>query len=437
MSRRVAISGTGTITALGMDLNDLWSAMTQGRSGIAWITRFDPAGYECRAAGQLPADMINIRKLVPKSYRKATKVMCPDIELAVAAADAAIRSAGLTTHGTDPDVEPTIAADRFGCQIGAGLIAVDVEELAPAITASSDGEGSVDLATWGPVGIEKVTPLWMLKYLPNMLACHVTIVHNLQGPSNAITGCESSSGLSLGESLRIIRRGDADACLSGGAETRLNLLSLCRQDSVGRLAATEGVEDPTTILKPFDPAATGTLIGEAGGILVTEAIDSIEARGGTPLAELLGFACTQSCDVGPLAASSDSISDAISAALDRADTSPDDIDLIIGQGLSIPAIDDEEAAAYIDVFGAREDQPPLVSITPFTGNCGAAHGAIQLAVATRCLQENMIPARLNAATTGAVNGEAASATSASVSSVLVVSVGQGGQNTATILGEIS
>ena len=279
IKRRVCITGIGPVTSFGTGIEPLWHAMCEGRSAVREITRFDPSGFECRAAAAMADDAYEIRRVVPRGHRKATKVMCRDTELAVVAADLAVRDAGMVSAGTDPEAVPTIDSQRFGCQIGAGLIAADVSELASALAPSKDTTGGVDLEHWGDPGMQNLTPLWMLKYLPNMPACHVSIVHNCQGPSNTITCCESSSALSVGEAMRVISRNDADACLSGGAENKLNPLAYMRQELAGRLALTNG-QDPSCILRPFDQDAPGTLLGEGGGLVHASVLHHVFDVGG-------------------------------------------------------------------------------------------------------------------------------------------------------------
>ena len=131
--------------------------------------------------------------------------MCRDTELAVGAAADAVENARIITAGTS-DEPPTIDPSRVGCHIGAGLISAEVNELGSALVTSKKEDGSFDLAHWGREGMQNLSPLWLLKYLPNMLACHVTIVHDCRGPSNTITCCEASSGLSIAESRRVIQR---------------------------------------------------------------------------------------------------------------------------------------------------------------------------------------------------------------------------------------
>ncbi len=265
MSREVAITGIGPVTALGIGMAPLWEALCEGGTGIRPLNAFHGETWACPFAAELPADEFSIRKVVPKSYRKATKVMCRDIELAVASAQAATFDAGVVTAASG-EGEITIPPHRMGCHIGAGLIAADVNELGAALATSKPQDGPFDLHHWGREGMENLTPLWLLKYLPNMLACHVTIVHDCQGPSNTITCWESSAPLSLAESMRVIQRGAADACLSGGIESRLNVLATWRQQCAGRLTQASPDTDPSTLIKPFEPDANGTVLGEGGGI---------------------------------------------------------------------------------------------------------------------------------------------------------------------------
>ena len=436
MPRRVVITGVGPITAFGAGIDVLWSALCEGRSAIAPIHGFDATGFPCGVAAELPPDRFNVRQVVPRSYRKATKVMCRDVELAVVAAATAIADAGLVTRGIDADATPTIAPERFGCHIGAGLIAADVDELAEALVTSRGTDGVFDFAHWGGAGMQNLTPLWLLKYLPNMLACHVTIVHDCRGPSNTITCCEASGGLSLGESMRVIERGAADACLTGGAEYKLNPMAYLRQFFAKRLATQNGAA-PDSVARPFDRRATGTVLGEGGGLLVVEAADIAAARGATPYATVAGFATTQSfCPdaVGlDIPADDDSLPSAIRLALSQAGLDADAIDAVVPFGSSIPAIDAVEGTALTSVFGVRAASIPLVTTVPNVGNCAAGNGAIGLAVAATCLREQKLPARLN--TTGAVGLDAnvTPARDAALKHMLVLATSQGGQNVAVVL----
>jgi 3-oxoacyl-[acyl-carrier-protein] synthase II len=435
--RRVVITGLGPITAFGVGMDPLWAAMVDGRSAIRRISRFDPSGFPCQVAAELPDDQFDVKSVVPKSYRKATKVMARDIELAVGAAAAAVKDAGLVTRAVDPDVSPTIPPDRLGCHIGAGLIAADVDELTAALTTSRAADGSFDLKHWGREGMTNLTPLWLLKYLPNMLSCHVTIIHDCQGPSNAITCAQASAILSMGESMRVIERGAADACLSGGAEFKINPMGLLRQCFAGRLARIENGAAPEGIVRPFDPQAGGTALGEGGGILVLEAAETAASRGASIMAELAGFGATQShCpDSVGLAIEEDGegIADAIDAALHDAKVTADQIDAIAPYGSGIPHIDRAEAAAIRRVFGPRTSSIPLVTTVPNIGDCCAGAAAIPVAVAVKSLVEQKLPARLNTSGAAGLDADACPARSAALRHILVTTTSFGGQNAAVVL----
>ena len=414
----------------------LWEAMVEGKTGLKRIERFDPSGFKSQVAGELAEDAFNVRKIVPKSHRKATKVMCRDTELAIGAAAEAVASAGMTTAGTSDDT-PTIPPDRVGCHIGAGLISAEVNELAAALVTSKKEDGTFDLAHWGSEGMQNLTPLWLLKYLPNMLACHVTIVHNCQGPSNAITCCEAASGLSIAESRRVIQRGDADACLSGGAEDRVNPLALYRQHCTGRLAVSDGNGDISALVQPFSDNATGTIIGEGGGIMIVESTASCEKRGGTPWCTIDGIGCRQSFADSPLDADNEAISSAILRALEEAACTPTDIDVIVPLGSGVKQVDTAEREGLAEVFGDALQSIPTITTIPYTGNCMAGNGGITIGVAAKALQEQKLPARLGAKTTEGINAGTCNAKTMEIHKVLVISAGEGGQCVAIVLGRIA
>ena len=285
--RRVVVTGIGIVSPIGIGAADFWTQLLSGTCGLKRITHFDPAGFACQIGGETPA--YKIADYVPKTYRKATKVMARDIELAVVAADLAFKDAGLTSKAYSPT--PDIDVTRFGCNIGAGLISAELDELTSAMHVAREG-GKLDLGKWGSEGMTQLTPLWLLKYLPNMLACHVTIIHGLMGPSNTITCADASSHLAIGEAFRTIARGKADLAICGGAEARINPMGLMRQQLLGRLNAAHN-DDPESAVRPFDKAAAGTVFGDGGGLLILEEFEHAKARGAKVYAELVGFAASQ------------------------------------------------------------------------------------------------------------------------------------------------
>lgn len=438
MSRRVYITGLGPISGLGIGIEPTWEAVRAGRSAIGPITAFDPAGFDCRIAAQVPD--YKIGQYVPKSYRKATKVMARDIELAVIAADQAARDAGLATKGVAPDAPPSYEPSRMGCHIGAGLIAADLDELTAALAEATDDAGGFDIHKWGSQGMSHLTPLWLLKYLPNMLACHVTIIHDTQGPSNTITCGEASSGLSIGESLRVIQRGAADLCFCGGAESKLNPMAYLRQQITDRLVP-GGNEHPAEALRPFDAAAAGTVIGEGGGIVVLEAAETFDTRadeGKQAYAEVVGFGATQSVHRESGNREPDphgrGIAAAMKAALREAGVEPAEVDLVVPFGSGLPAWDRAELAALRGVFGERLTDLHLAPLKPLGGNCGAGAGGLETAIAAKALAEQTVPAVINRdAPLDGLRAAAGRAQPTELRHALVYSTGYAGQNTALLL----
>lgn len=396
MRRKVVITGLGTLTAAGTGIEPLWQATLTGQSSLQRISAFDPAGFDAQIAAEVRDFQVN--KVVPKNYRKATKVMARDIELAVGAADCAVRDAMLVTPGIDADASRTYPGPRTGVHIGAGLIAAELDELTGALVESRTADGKFDIHHWGREGMGNLTPLWLLKYLPNMLACHVSIIHDAQGPSNTITCGEASGSLSISESMRVIERGKAEVCLCGGAESKINPMAFFRQLLTGRLT-TKANAHPATAVRPFDQNATGTAIGEGGGILILEDAQSALQRHARIYATIAGSASTMSHHPTANGLAPDphgqALALAIQNALRNARLSPDQIDAIVPFGSAIPDYDRTEAAALRTVFGARLPTIPLWSAKPYIGNCGAGSGGIELALAARMLHEQTIPATLN------------------------------------------
>ncbi|MHB1157602.1 MAG: beta-ketoacyl-[acyl-carrier-protein] synthase family protein [Phycisphaerales bacterium] len=430
MARRVLVTGLGVVSAAGVGIEPLWAAVTSGQSKLAPITAFDPAGFDVRIAGEVADFKAN--KIVPKSYRKATKVMARDIELAVGAADGAVRNAGLITPGIESDQPRTYEGPRSGAHIGAGLIAAELDELTSALASSRDANGKFDIHHWGGAGMMNLTPLWLLKYLPNMLACHVTIIHDCQGPSNTITCGEASGGLSIAESVRVLQRNKADLCFCGGAESKINPMAFYRQIMTGRLSGKGEV-------KPFDQSASGTLIGEGGGIVTIEAEDTLAARGGKAYAAILGYGASMSLaarsgiDADP---DGEGLAGAMMQALADASVKAGDISAIVAYGSGNPAHDRSEAAALNRVFGDKV--PMTFSSKPYIGNCGAGAGGIDVAIGCKMIAEQVMPAVIGCEEPidGMNSAKSAASHAADLKNVLVVSTSLGGQNVAIVLGKV-
>ncbi|HLO41497.1 MAG TPA: beta-ketoacyl synthase N-terminal-like domain-containing protein [Phycisphaerales bacterium] len=453
--RRVVITGIGAVSGLGLGADALFDGLVAGRTGVGPITRFDPGGFECRLAGEVKD--FSAKDRVPKSYRKAVKVMARDIELAVGAAKFAVEDAGIATRGMVTEGQApatTYPAERVGCHIGAGLIAAETDELSAAlVTARAGAEGEFSLKSWGTAtgadgapgagAMNNLPPLWMLKYLPNMLACHVTIIHGCEGPSNTITCAEASGLLSIGESLRVIERDDADLCFSGGAESKVNLMGMLRMHFAGRLAPTGDSSDPTEFVKPFDPASAGSVVGEGGGILLLEEYEKARARGAKMHAEVVGFGAAHSQPIDwasgipstPVAVD-EGLQYAIENALGDAGLAPGDIDAIVPHGAGVRWMDTAEQGALAKVFGDRLAEIPVVAVTPNIGSCNAGMGGILAVVAAMCISRQQLPAQLNAGNPSGLRAGARGAEQRPLKHVLACCGSLGGQNAAVILKRI-
>lgn len=453
IKRPVVITGLGVVSGLGIGIDPLWESLLEGKHAISPIQAFDAKNFPVRFASEVGSDF-KLRDYVPKNYRKALKVMCRDIELAVAAASKAVEDAKLITKAVEAQntEKSNVVADetgqskltykpsRVGCQIGAGLIVAEINELTSAFSQARNNDDSFSMEKWGNTGMNELTPLWLLKYLPNMLACHVTIIHDCQGPSNTITCAEASGALSIGESMRVIERGDADLCFSGGAESKINMLAILRQWHSEMLADTFTYDkDPGSLVQPFGLNASGSVPGEAAALLTIEAKETAQGRDAAIYAEIAGFGAGQSCDLQNHGLKPHPEGKGLAAAIRRALTSSgiiaDDIHAIVPMGMGTPAYDQAEVAALLSVFGEHLlSTIPLITTKPNLGLCAAATSAIDIAVGALCLKHQVLPARINGNNIlEGLNAGSAEQRDAALENVLVCGCGFGGQNYAIVL----
>ncbi|MHC5102929.1 MAG: beta-ketoacyl-[acyl-carrier-protein] synthase family protein [Planctomycetota bacterium] len=386
-TRRVVVTGTGAATSLGLTGKELWDGLLEGRSGIKKIQAFDPVGFPCELAGEVPD--YKIRNYVPKSHRKATKLMSRDIEISVIAADDAVKNSGLVTKAIDPE-NSTITATRTAISFGAGLISCDLEEMAQSVEKSvTDGE--FDIQKWGTDGLQSLTPLWLLKYLPNMLPCHIGIIHDIQGPSNTITCGEVAGHIAIAEAAEMIARNDADIALGGGGEAKVNPVVMIRQCLHNR-TATDSNDSPEKACRPFDANADGSVFGEAAGVVVMEELEFAKARKAAIAAEIVGSASSNSLntDFAHLEEDGEGLQIAIRKALEEANIQPDQIDLVVPTGTGIVADDKAEAAALKAVFGSSLPSLHVWPIKGMVSHTGAAAGAIDVIAAIGAIMHQKI-----------------------------------------------
>ena len=380
--RRAVITGIGIISPIGLDSDSYWKSLVEGQSGIRPIQHVDASEMPCRIAGNVPQFNDKFARDVFKHNReqaKSLKMMARAVQLGVCAAQFAMTDARMEKGKIDPT--------RFGVEFGAAIMHTEIDDIARAARISTNCQpGSVSLASWGEIGIKEIPPLWMLKYLPNMPACHVSIMHDIQGPSNTITVADSASLLALGEAFRIINRDLVDFVLVGGTESKLNPLNYVRQSLYQPLTTTRN-ETPAKALRPFDRDRDGTVLGEGSAVFGLEELEHAKKRGAKIYAELVGFASGFDRDRDGRV-----IARVIRKAIEEAGITPDQIDHINAHGLGTQDADKWEAAAIREVF---DGNVPVWGLKGFLSVLGPAGSLVELLGSILSLQHGQLPGMLN------------------------------------------
>ncbi len=397
MDRRIAITGIGLASPAG-SATDFADAVRDGRSAVAEIGRFDASGFPSHLGGEVAPDYDptqGVRKDQRRYLRKNFKVMARDIQLAMGATAQAILDTGLPpgdAAAKEPPL-PTIDHTRFGMVYGTSFIPTTLEDLAgPVQAARSDGE--VPLKDWGARGIPQMFPLWLLKHLPNMHACHAGILWDAQGPSNSLTCSDAGSLVALDEALRILRRGAADLMIVGGAESRVCPLLLIRYGLLGRLATED--TDPARASRPFDRHRLGWVAAEAAVAAMLEPLDAAEARGGRVYAEVLGTGVgTTTAGINACDPDGRSVAAAVRRALEAAGVDPADLGAVWAHGTALAEQDRSEAAGLADALGTSAEAVPVTATKGVTGHIGAASGLADLAAALVLAPDGLVPPILN------------------------------------------
>jgi 3-oxoacyl-[acyl-carrier-protein] synthase II len=376
--RRAVLTGVGVVTPLGRDLGSFWAALRDGRSGIRPIRSFDARALPVRFGGEV--DGFDVKDYLDKKDRKRLSTMSArTIQLAVAGARLALDDAAVDRERLDPT--------RFGVEFGGGTIPGELADLGPAAQVSlGQGGRRVDLQKWGAEGLAQIQPMWMLSHVPNMPACHVSILSNAQGPNNTITQTDVGGLLALGEACRIIGRDGADLFLVGGADTRMNPVSLVRQCLISKLSRRN--DAPEKACRPFDRNRDGIVLGEGAGVLVLEELEHARRRGARIYAEVTGFGAAFDPD-----RSGRGLARAVRAALAEAQVEPHDLDHVSAQGQSGVDSDAWEARGLCKALGAAA--VPVFAAKSYFGHLGAGSGTTELAASVLALAHGLLPATLN------------------------------------------
>ena len=376
--RRTVITGVGVVSPLGHDPNAFWTALDEGRSSVKPLKFTDVTGFETRIGSEIH-DFVPRTIITDRNQQKAlNRMMSRTVQMGLAASHLAYADAGFTPANVDPT--------RIGVEFGCGMIATEPNDVARAARVSLNcSPGVVSLPLWGTAGLKEIEPLWMLKYLPNMPACHATINLDLQGPSNTITSGEAASLLSLAEAVRIIRRGAADAMLAGGAESKTNPLNFVRNHLF--LPLSRRNDAPEKAHRPFDKNRDGMVVCEGAAVFAVEDLGHATKRGAKIYAEVAGYACGfDRARDGKVTAT------VLRRALADAGVTPGDIDHVNAHGLATPDSDVWEANAIAAVFG--RDVPVWAPKGNF-GAAGCAASLFELLGSVMALKHGRVPATLN------------------------------------------
>jgi len=377
------------VCPLGNTPSDVWASLESGRSGVTECQTI-PAGSSMRYAGECRqftgdiADFGDLEKSRKKMIRKGLKVMCRETQMAVAAAGHAIADAQFADGLPEPE--------RSGVVLGSDYMLTLPEDYADGINACTTDE-KFDFGHWGAEGLEKMTPLWMLKYLPNMPASHIAILHDLRGPNNSLTLREAASNMAIGEAFRTIARGHADVMLAGATGTRILPMQAIHAIQTEELAT--GDCDPATACRPFDKNRLGMVAGEGAGVVVLEERSAAEARGAKIYGEVLGIGSSMVANRQLQGDCRRALTGAMRAALADSHLVPAGLGHINAHGLATRQRDRDEAGALVDLLAGAASTVPVTAMKSYFGNLGAGSGAVELIGSLLAMQHNHLPRVLN------------------------------------------
>src|SRR5438105_4924733 len=382
--RRVVITGLGVVAPNGVEKDAFWSACVNGRSGVGPIRSFDASGHPVKIAAEVLG--FDAASYLSNGHRKSLKVMSRAMQFGVGAAAMAAQDSGLELARQNPE--------RVGVVMGTGIVPVDLAELAPALVAACDENGRLQPARLGQCGGSALFPLWILKHLPNMVAAHISLTLNAQGPNSTITTACSAGTQAVGEAFRLIARDDADIVLAGGADSRIDPLLLLAYTALGALS--RGGRPPAEVSRPFDGQRDGFVLGEGAAVLVLEELERAKRRGATIYAEVLGLGSSfDAYAVTKPDPEARGAARAIQEALREARVDPHDVDYINAHGTSTRLNDLMETAAVKRVFGEKARRLPLSSIKSMVGHLIGAAGAVEAVALALTLRDGALPPTIN------------------------------------------
>jgi 3-oxoacyl-[acyl-carrier-protein] synthase II len=382
---RVVITGIGWITPMGHDVESVWRRLLAGDSGIERTTLFDASTFPTTFSAEI------------KNFKLAEHV--PDVgphrdagrntQFALAACLQAWRAAGLDSEKLD--------LDRVGIYLGSGEGSLDFESYTTAALASWQAEaGKIDSVKWAEVAMERMRPVVELEQEPNMPLSHLALLTGARGPAlNCLTACAASTQ-AIGEAMEILRRGDADVMIGGGAHSMIHPFGVTGFNRLTALSTLN--ENPQCASRPFDAARGGFVLGEGAGMVILETLDHAIARGAKDkiLAEVVGYGSTADAyritDQHPDGAGAVV---AMREAMADAKLTPADVQYINAHGTGTKENDGNETGAIKKVFGELAKGVPVSSIKSMMGHLIAAAGAVEMITCVLAIRDQVLPPTIN------------------------------------------
>ena len=423
MSRRVVVTGLGMTTGLGLGWRINWERLVAGASAIDRISSVDVSTLPVKFAAE-------VREMDPLEYvqnKKVLKMVHRNVVFGLAAAKEAVEDACLDFEGIPPE--------RVGVYIGSGEPGSPASDFSEAIGVALDGAGDIDYEKFGEAGIWRLDPYFLLKMLPNNLACYVSMQYNARGPNSNIVFSGVAGAQAIGEGFKAIQQGYADVVIAGGYDSFLEKGVLQKYGEMGLFCTKTGATGADFC--PFDGRRDGFFPGEGAGIAILEALSHAEQREAPIHAEMVGYGCA--CDayhIIDLPRDGKGTALAIQAALQDGDIPEKRVDYICAHGNGTVKGDLTETVAIKSVFGKTAYDVPVSSIKPMTGHLGAASGAVEFIATVLATEKGTIPPTINYRKPDPkcdLDYVPNSARQGEVDAAICLNRGIGGQNTALVV----
>ncbi|WP_165068157.1 beta-ketoacyl-ACP synthase II [Paludisphaera rhizosphaerae] len=422
MRRRVVVTGMGMITPVGRDVESSWEALREGRGGVGPITLFDAGTFPTRIAAEVSGFDLGAYRDDSARWTEHSRTS----QFALAAATQAVAHAGLDVAKLD--------SSRFGVYLGSGEGQQDFGRFVELVHGSNQG-GKVDTAAFTRMGLRRLHPTREDDQEPGKAAGHLASVFGARGANMTCQTACAASAQAIGGAVDLIRRGELDVVLAGGAHSMIHPLGVT--GFILLTAMSTRNDDPARASRPFDRDRDGFVLGEGGGVLVLEDLEHARARGAQILGEIAGHGST--ADAFRLTDSHDQGRGAIAAmriALEDAEMDPSEVGYINAHGTSTPSNDSIETLAIKRVFGDRAYTMPISSTKSMTGHLVSAGGAVEAIASLLAIRDGVLPPTINLESPDPecdLNYLPGEAHERRVDVVLSNSFGFGGQNTALIL----